>query len=405
MKNFIKTKNLIILGIIIIMSSCSKKEVVYNDETEYFETKKEILYYKVIPFDGKLKEYFKDSDIPHLETSLISIKSYSGGKLDGITERYDNGVLDVNFSYKDGYRDGLQEEYFENGQVHFKYTYKDGYEDGLFEEYFENGQLRFKKTYRENEEIKESGVWTEYFEDGKIKFIEEYDNNGDPSGKWEFYSQDGSLLSKYNYVNGQLNGEIETFYEDNWGGKGFLKEKGSYLTGKKDGFWEENYSSGRPKSKINYSNGILNGSYVTLYEEPNDTHEKGNYINGKKDGEWTTVSKYINDYNNELIVYVSIGSYFNGEKIGKWSESEIVGGDYSEEDSKLITSKGSYKNGKKDGEWESYFGDGYTNEELFFRGNYENGELLYPYVKFDLYSDDKGLYKWDSQWGGYEKVR
>lgn len=80
--------------------------------------------------------------------------SYKDGNFDGDYYRYwdiEHKKTKEHYFYKNGKRDGFQEEYYENGILRKKSLYKDGKLDGYTEEYDENGVLRKKSFYKKGE--------------------------------------------------------------------------------------------------------------------------------------------------------------------------------------------------------------------------------------------------------------
>ena len=99
-----------------------------------------------------------------------------GGKRHGLVETYeDNGVLTLKENYKDGKRDGLQENYWWNsGDLWFIANYKDGKRDGLVEQYWLNGQVKGKTNWKDGEM---DGLSEQYLENGQLDSKECYKND------------------------------------------------------------------------------------------------------------------------------------------------------------------------------------------------------------------------------------
>lgn len=58
--------------------------------------------------------------------------------------------------------------------------------------------------------------------------------NGVPHGYWESYSDNGQLIYKATYKNGDLHGSAEFYYTRT----GTLQSKGTFKDDSKFGFWE-----------------------------------------------------------------------------------------------------------------------------------------------------------------------
>ena len=229
MKEILNFKNLLILSIIILLSSCGKT-VDYDDEKEYltfsypYSDSPRVLSYKGLPFNGELVEYFDDE-----KTQLEERRDYKDGKIDGQYEVYNkNGQLKKNVTYNEG---EVEEEvtytYHENGQLEYKRTYKEGELDGPLESYYENGQLSGKGTYKNGDRV---GTREDYYENGQLESKGTY-KDGEEDGQWEYYDENGQLESKGTYKDGKEDGQWE-YYDEN----GKLEEKTTY----KDGVKQEN---------------------------------------------------------------------------------------------------------------------------------------------------------------------
>ena len=154
MKEILKFKNLLILSIIILLSSCGKT-IDWDDDKEYItisfnsEGLTKVLSYKGLPFNGELVKYFDDE-----KTQLKERIDYKEGLKDGLSEEYKkNGQLKKKGTYKEGEKEERESySYYVNGQLFSKGTYKDWNLDGLYEEYYVNGQLFSKGTYKDGKE-------------------------------------------------------------------------------------------------------------------------------------------------------------------------------------------------------------------------------------------------------------
>tara|TARA_B110000858_G_C17488168_1_gene330313 strand:- start:94 stop:324 length:231 start_codon:yes stop_codon:yes gene_type:complete len=63
MKIMLKLKNLLIIGITILISSCGGTTINFNEEKEYLEERKKIVYYKGTPFSGTILKYHKNGQL------------------------------------------------------------------------------------------------------------------------------------------------------------------------------------------------------------------------------------------------------------------------------------------------------------------------------------------------------
>ena len=93
----------------------------------------------------------------------------------------------------------------------------------------------------------------EYFSNGNIKKIVRYqakNAGGLKEGLTELFTEDGKLVSKVNYLNGSLNGEVISYYKN-----GQIEKRFSYKLNKFDGLWVEFDESGKQIRKICWKDG------------------------------------------------------------------------------------------------------------------------------------------------------
>ena len=194
MKEILKFKNLLILSIIILLSSCGKT-IDWDDDKEYItisfnsEGLTKVLSYKGLPFNGELVKYFDDE-----KTQLKERIDYKEGLKDGLSEEYNkNGQLKKKGTYKEGEKEERESySYYVNGQLFSKGTYKDWNLDGLYEEYYVNGQLFSKGTYKDG---KEDGQWESYHENGQLRSRGTF-KDGNEDGQWEYYDENGKITDR-----------------------------------------------------------------------------------------------------------------------------------------------------------------------------------------------------------------
>lgn len=195
----------------------------------------------------------------------------------------------------------------------------------------ETGELYTGKIIEKDESY--SFVWTvkngQYdgesmiFENGKIISKDNY-KNGELNGKSVSYHSNGKLSKKCNYKNGELDGEWLEYYEN-----GNLKEELMYKEGIPIGNYIVYHKNGNVAIKCNYDNGKLNGEYVKYYEN-NKIAVKCSYKNGELDGEYISyyedgsIKIKSNLKNGNFIDYISY--YKNGNKKILFSEQEYIEG-------------------------------------------------------------------------------
>ena len=207
--------------------------------------------------------------------------------------------------------------------------------------------------------------------------INQYDSDGIKQGYWEYYHNNGKLLSKGSYINDKRDGYWESYWDT-----GEVGAKGSLINGKKDGIWEWYWNTGEIMSKELYANDILvkdiplNESKKLFiprklsdddsrYSEWNNSQpiKDGKRINqydseGRKQGVW---EERDDDDDDEI----GQGLYLNNERIGVWEFYDTL--------SDQIFAKGQYVDGYPDGIWEYY---NPLNGELEGKSLFDNGKYV-----------------------------
>lgn len=155
-----------------------------------------------------------------------------------IIEKYPNGRIKSEISYKDSLRDGVCKYYFENGQPKLIVEYKKGKLVGTIKEFYETGykfmvidaktlnakiysqdSISYYKGKYENTDFNMNGVW----EDWNIKY--NYKRfawtflNGYKTGPYTAFRKNGSIEATGHYLNGTLTDTLKLFDE-----KGNLQE-------------------------------------------------------------------------------------------------------------------------------------------------------------------------------------
>ena len=181
-------------------------------------------------------------------------------------------------------------------------NYNYGEMNGLWKVYDLNGQLRKKFSYKNNHR---EGEWVEYVQD-----CTNYDQ--------EAKEHVGTILNKFNYVNGELDGTCESFGENV---EYYVKCDKQY-----DVKSEKNDScvaiSFIPFRLIeNFKNGKLQGE-TKKFDKDNNLVLECNYEQDELNGEWFKKNEG----------YYEKGSYKNGLKTGKWTYYTLDNKLFSEEE-------------------------------------------------------------------------
>ena len=165
------------------------------------------------------------------------------------------------------------------------------------------------------------------------------------------------LKEKGTYVNGKKNGPFEIYNENR------LKEKGIYKNDHKDGLVDF-YLTYRPNeypfmsATLGEDNITYNGPFIH-YRDNGSIYMKGTYVNGEKNGPFEIY------YDDGKIS--EKGTFINGERNGPFIDYDKNG---------LISLKGTYVDNKINGPFETYY-----NGEIYQKGTYvDNKEIELKYV-------------------------
>lgn len=121
-----------------------------------------------------------------------------------------------------------------------------------------------------------SGSWATYQNDGKIHAQTSY-INGKKNGSYLEFSERGTIEFVAHYLNDQLHGT------SSWYHTGILMKQITYDRGKLNGKFREYFISGRLQKEANYKNGNLDGN-LTYYDEQANIVLQYSYSNGQRTG-------------------------------------------------------------------------------------------------------------------------
>ena len=173
-----KSKILLLLGIVSFVTACSQKRVLIQELTKAGG----LFYSNSKPFTGVGFDVFSNN-------KLKREIEYKNGKLDGKSiTYYENGKLDRLYTHKEGIRNGFSELYSKKGDLMQKGNFKDGKADGpwiiwLNDIQYNRTPIYVKATYKEGKRF----------------------------GTSIYYTKDNNVIAKSIYDNGIL---IEGDYED-----------------------------------------------------------------------------------------------------------------------------------------------------------------------------------------------
>lgn len=321
------------------------------------------------------KYYFQNGNVS-------SEGNIENGKPNGYWRTYfSNGKIKSEGNRKDYLLDSIWKFYRDNGTLSQIISYQNDLKDGV-EVYYDSLERKVRSfTYQGN--VKQ-GEYLVYFQSGKVKEQGSYENNVLSGLLKEFDESDGRLITKTTYKNGLIYSQEKLNRYDG--------------SGKKIGFWQEQYPFGELKEEGNYVNGLKHGLFKYYnrqgvfekylyyemgqlvqneeqtkfievkkeYDEKGRLKQIGSYRGAVKHGHFQSVDSTGNMISTRIYLndqLISEGRFDSlGREIGEWKYF-YQGGE--------IRSIGNFKQGKKHGNWTYLFENGKIEQQ----GKYENGLL------------------------------
>lgn len=123
-------------------------------------------------------------------------KSGEKNENDSIEKKIDTSTINqINIKKTSIHEDGPFVEKYENGQIKIEGTYKNGTRFGLWKSYYDDGTHCSEDYF---EDGKKNGKTATFYKTGRVRYIG-YFTWDKPSGVWEFYSEDGKLDKQKDY--------------------------------------------------------------------------------------------------------------------------------------------------------------------------------------------------------------
>jgi len=162
-------------------------------------------------------------------------------------------------NYRNNKREGEWVRYNDKGWLLEKGNYRDDHLSGAYVKYTDEAVKIKEGRYYKG---KKTGKWTYYYLNSKMQKVVHYDHD-EIEGVYISYYNSGQLEEKGYKVNDIFTGEYEHYYSN-----GHLIEKGTYTyNGEKTGLWVTFYENGKPKSKGSYNNGKKVGKWLDWNEQ------------------------------------------------------------------------------------------------------------------------------------------
>ena len=178
-----------------------------------------------------------------------------------------------------------------------------GKREGTWIGYHKNGEIAYKSNYLNG--LLEGDNWS-YYDNKKLK-SHTFFKNGKLDEFNIFYHKNGQLAFKYKYKEFIQHGKQIEYHEN-----GQLKFSGIYRNGKKDGDHREYYQNGQLWYKNTFENGVQLGPTITYWEDGR-YKEKFEYRYGNKvlDLIYNQLGQWDDKYKYKLTSkgYVKIGPF------------------------------------------------------------------------------------------------
>jgi uncharacterized protein len=174
--------------------------------------------------------------------------------------------------------------YFKNGNVSHKGVYSNGVKNGMFYYYYQNGKLNEKGRYKDG---LSKGMWTGYYQDRSVKY-EIYYVKGKLDGEYIEYDSLGKEIINGNYSFGDRDGKWMEKIGDHY-------EIGKYNEGNRTGDWIYYFENGNIAFKGEFKNGKPFGKHKYYWEDSGNIRKIEKYKNGRKHGKW----RFFDENRNE----------------------------------------------------------------------------------------------------------
>jgi len=272
-----------------------------------------------VPDKDFSKQVLKRQKTIKAMNSLLSehlIKQVKGRKVeingkDQVVNFYlndDNGVLSFGYTDANDKRTGPWRFFHSNFEIEQEGEYDtQGNLTGEWKNYDENGILYRTENYAAD---KLHGDYTGFYPSGNTKYKAKY-NNGNVQGDVTYYYDCDAVSSIVHFDNDKKNGKTKAFYRN-----GSLSEEYAYVNDSLEGENKAYYPDGTLKWLYYYKNNKLEGKTL-FYHENGTTATENTYVSGVLNG---THTEY---YDNGQIS--TTGEYKAGKSIGLWKEFDNKG--------------------------------------------------------------------------------
>ncbi|MEN8203858.1 MAG: hypothetical protein ABFS28_14765 [Bacteroidota bacterium] len=349
------------------------------------------------PVPGKPGQRFHE--YYHENGNLSAMGIYANGSRIGDWKWWkESGHPHEQIPYQDGQPHGIYKIYHDNGQLHKSIALKANTYHGPWLEYDRNGLLTSINQYLDGNLCDTSIIYHEagapfvkyripysdglmhgkvfeYYHTGQLRMSVTFDQ-GEYTGREEYFDQEGKLTEYYVYENGELSGTSESYNPD-----GQLVELRQHRAGNPSGIWKAFYVDSLLSSETSYNEQGEYSGVSKIYHRNGTLVESRNY-----DANILKSYAFYDEEGKELssgsveqdgsLNYLAMN--YNGSK-----QSEGMYSPSGERDKKwtfhnengCLISREYFENGKLNGEDREYFVGGELKQLALYQDGMLNGPL------------------------------
>jgi uncharacterized protein len=327
---------------------------------------------------GEWKIYYPTGELFWKGTfTIIQKKDETSGEmkkvstLNGIkTTFYKDGKVLKEEAFKNGEKDGRNQEYYSNGKPKEILMFKANKKSGALNEWWENGKRKTEGFFTED---KKSGFWRMYYTNGQAMMEGAFEADK-PNGQWKVYSRESQMMKEGKYKAGKEDG-LWSYYE--------------YTNNKKTLAMELSIEGGMVSSGISklYDSGVLIGEGI-LNGIPKAKFQI------YKAGQAAEVIDAQNQPEEDAVQGISskwTGKWLAIKKNGAWTEF------YPGTKKKKF--EATYMMDKKNGPYKEYYPDGKVKAEGKYLTDKKNDKWQFFNTDGSVDAAQSGLYMMDKKRG------
>lgn len=296
----------------------------------------------------------KVAKIRHEELKIINGMAYFRDKpYTGMSFTYwENKRINEQFSWVEGLKDGLYQEYTEAGALVTEITWAEGAKNGPYRYFYDNGARQSDGYFTDNQL---DGTITGYYANGNKRYENTY-RRGIRQGPSYTWFGNGSPEQIANFVNDVPDGIVLSYYPDS-----LIRSEIEYSLGIRNGRYYLFHRSGCPAEEKYYRNGIQDSVFRIWDDITCSLIKEGAFAKGEKHG-----------------VFIDYG--FRGDTLllvtWKYNQRDGLYKEYKDRELECV---GNYTTGKKNGYWQYGLSTMYQRRQ----GNFEDDVMVGVWDFFD----------------------